>query len=559
MQGVSARASGLLRMARFIHRPERTVPLTLTIASTIAKQLAAAGVPRIYGLPGGEMLDILEACRQEGIEFVLTHHESAAAFMAAADGRFRRAPSACIATLGPGATNMVSGVAHAYLDRCPIVAISASTSISFRDDHTHQNLQLDRLFASITKRCAVLDPETAPGVIAESVALAASEPFGPVSLHVPRDLAMTEVAEELATSGPSVALPAGDLSLQELADRLIEAQAPLVVIGLATPPESTEDVQRFVEAYGAPVGVTPKMKGIVDEAQPLFAGVYGGMMAESVVTEFMASRDLVFCLGLDPTEVDVDWPDQERFVYLLPSLNIDRNALPPAAHVSDLSSGLLLLLPMLKPSYEDGPKDATSVRQTLRERLEDAIPADLSEMSPLRTLEALEKAWPASDPVCCDVGAHKLLMGQCWTSSVPNRFFMSNGLSSMGYGMSAPIALHLASDGLPVLAVIGDGGLLMYAGELETAARLGARVLFVVFFDGTLALIERSQSSQGYPLYGLHFRPPDVHALGRAFKIPTSMVTNEAALLAAVEDFRHGEGPALVAVSIDPREYHQQG
>ncbi|MFV2045164.1 MAG: thiamine pyrophosphate-binding protein [Anaerolineales bacterium] len=546
-------------MARSIHQAEATAPLTLTIASAIAKHLAAVGVQRIYGLPGGEMLDLLEACRQEGIEFILTHHESAAAFMAAAEGRYRRAPSACIATLGPGATNMVSGVAHAYLDRCPVIAISASTSISFRDDHTHQNLQLDRLFRSITKRSAVLEPETAPSVIAESVALAASEPFGPVSLHVPRDLAMAEVSEEPVTIGPPMTSPAGDLSLQELADRLNGAKAPLVVIGLATPPEATEDVRRFVEAYRAPVGVTPKVKGIVDETQPLFAGVYGGVMAESIVTEFMAGRDLVFCLGLDPTEVDIDWLGQERFVWLQPSLNIDQTALPRATHVSDLSSGLSQLLPMLNTSFEDGPKDAANVRQALRERLETAIPADLSEMSPLRTLDALAQAWPASDPVCCDVGAHKLLISQCWPSSMPNRFFISNGLSSMGYGISAPIALHLASDGLPVLAVIGDGGLLMYAGELETAARLGAHVMFVVFFDGTLALIERSQTRLGYPMYGMHFRSPDVHALGRAFRIPTSMVTNEAALIAAVEDFRHGEGPALVAVSIDPREYHQQG
>jgi acetolactate synthase-1/2/3 large subunit len=302
----------------------------------------------------------------------------------------------------------------------------------------------------------------------------------------------------------------------------------------------------------------PKVKGLIDEANPLYAGTYGGMMAESVVSNFMRTRDLVLCVGLDPAEVSIDWSNQENFLWMLPSLNVNQSTLPPNIWLGSIAEGLISLTSMLYGHNADGQRDAIEVRTRITARLERAIPDQLIGISPLRALKILAKAWSPLNPVCSDVGAHKLLLGQFWPSSYPNRFFMSNGLSSMGFGISAPIAISLASNHIPVLSVIGDGGFLMYLGELETAKRVAAHVLYVVFRDCSLALIENSQRKRGYPRIGVQFETPDIVKLADSFNIPAWKVFDESELVSLVKKFEDLDGPAIVDVPVDSREYGKQ-
>ena len=530
----------------------------MRVADVIAERLAAASITRIYGLPGGEMLDLLEATRRVGIHFVLTHHEAAAAFMAAAEGCFRRSPAACISTLGPGATNLISGIAHAYLDRSPVIALTADLPTTLGPDYTHQRIDLPRLFAPVTKRSYLVNAESAISIVDEAFKLAGTEPFGPVSLHVPRDVAGQMAGAKQPQSQATRAGFRGDLSLESVAARLNSAKRPLVLVGLGAPHDAADEIRRFIEAYSAPAGATPKVKGIVDEAHPLWTGTFGGMMAEGLLVDFIRECDLVLGIGLEPTELDRVWPVQDRFVWLLGSPNVGQSELPPNSWCGPLEEGLQTLAGMLTTRRTDGHAEAARVRQSIRGRLHSGVSAQLAGMSPLHALDTLAAIWPRSDTVCCDVGAHKLLIGQAWPASVPNRFFMSNGISSMGYGVAAPIALSLAADHAPVLAVIGDGGLLMYAGELETAVRERARVLYVVFCDSSLALIESSQRRRNYPLYGMRFTALAVTQLSAAFGLPAWQVGTKDELTNAVRAFRDVEGPAMIGVSIDPREYDVQ-
>lgn len=529
----------------------------LTVAQTIARALKAAGVERIYGLPGGEMLDLLEATRQVGIRFVLTHHEAAAALMAAAEGQYRRSPAACISTLGPGATNLVTGVAHAYLDRSPMIVLTADLPTTLGADYTHQRLDLKRLYEPITKASYVITAETVAVTVERAIRLAWTEPFGPVSLHVPRDMNPLQAATPgTPSSEPLQGL--GDLSLQQVADRLNRAKQPLVIVGLGTPPRLSDPVRRLIEAYRAPFGVTPKVKGIVDEQHPLFSGTYGGMMAEAVLYQAVRDSDLIVCVGVEPSELDRYWLDHPNVVWLLTSPGIGQPGLPRNAWCGDLGEGLGQLRRLLEPAEFEGENRAAKVRKTVRAKLESGVPVRPQGLSPLRTLQALAKAWPASDAVCCDVGAHKLLIGQAWPASAPNRFFMSNGLSTMGFGIAAPIALSLTEGGAPVLSVVGDGGLLMYMGELETAVREGARVLYAVFIDSAYSLIESSQRRRGLPQFGMRFRPPDLSQIGAAFGVPVWFAENERELAAGVRAFQGAGSTALLGVQIDPTEYDEQ-
>lgn len=529
----------------------------MNVAQTIAQSLKHVGIERIYGLPGGEMLDMLEACRAVGIHFVLTHHEASAALMAATEGQFRRAPAACIATLGPGATNLVTGIAHAYLDRSPVIALTADLSTALGPDYTHQRLDLPQLFQTITKASYALTAERAGETMAEALALAGTEPLGPVSVHVPRDL-NAQPAGHGTKQNSRAALLGGDMSLEQVAARLNQAVNPLVLIGLGTPLAAGGALLKFINAYGAPFGDTPKIKGILDEAHPLFSGTYGGMMAESVLADFVRSRDLVLAIGLEQSELDRYWLDEKSFVWMLGAPNVSLERLPPHTWLGDLTQGLDELIGQLDPKPFDGERVALDTLSAVREKLLRGVPQDLRGLSPLSVIDTLVETWNPAHCVCCDVGAHKLLIGQAWISSVPNRFFMSNGLSTMGFGIAAPIALSLTNDHAPVLGVIGDGGLLMYTGELETAVREKAHVLYVVLVDSSYSLIETSQRRRELPLYGMRFEPPNLHYIGAAFNVPTWHAGTLDELKKVVGEFSQLKGPALVSVPIDPREYDVQ-
>ncbi len=392
----------------------------------------------------------------------------------------------------------------------------------------------------------------------KAICLASSEPFGPVSVNIPSDIAEQEIIpEELSIKTQSQECT-GTLSLEEIATRLKIASKPLVLIGLATPPDAVVQVRLFVDVFGACVGVMPKVKGLIDEANPLYSGTYGGMMAESVVSNFMRTRDLILCVGLDPAEVSIDWPNQENFLWMLPSLNVHQETLPSNVWLGSIAEGLMTLTPMLYGHNADGRGDSAEVRNQITTQLEIAIPHKLTGTSPLRALKMLAQAWSPMHPVCSDVGAHKLLIGQFWPSSFPNRFFMSNGLSSMGFGISAPIAISLAGNHIPVLSVIGDGGFLMYLGELETAKRVAAHVLYIVFRDDSLALIESSQRKRGYPRTGVQFETPDIVKLADSFNIPAWKAFDESELVSLVKKFEDLDGPAIIDVPVDSREYYEQ-
>ncbi len=528
-----------------------------TVAQNIAAQLKQAGVERIYGLPGGEMLDLLEASRQVGIDFVLVHHETAAAFMASAEGRLRRSPGVCISTLGPGATNLVTGIAHAHLDRCPVIALTPDLPTTLGPDYTHQRVDLEALFRPITKGKFLLETQSARATVAHAIKLASTEPFGPVTLHVPRNIAL-EPAGDVALPEKVTAIDLeGDLSLEAVAERLMQAQRPLIVAGLGTPPAAAAALHKLVDGYGAPAGVTAKVKGMLDAHHPLFSGTYGGMMAESMMMEVINDCDVILGAGLDPTELDRDWPDKDRVIWMLSSANVNQNILPPNTWTGDLGVGLLQLADLLAGHKRDDSDRAKQIRQRIRRHLEAGIPDDRRGMSPLHALDTLASVWPGTNMVCCDVGAHKLLIGQQWPATTPNRFFLSNGLSSMGYGVAAPIALNLAS-GLPVLSVVGDGGLMMLLGEMETAVRMEVHVLYVVFCDSSFGLIESAQRRREYPLYGMRFSVPDIESIGNAFGLPAWQVEDETSILHAVESFENTTGPTLIAITVDPREYDTQ-
>ena len=512
-----------------------------THAEVMANELAKRGVEYVFGLPGGEIVAFIDACRRAGMRFLLTGHEASAAWMAQVVGQITGVPGVCATTLGPGATNLVTAVANAFLDRAPMLAITAQIPASAIDTMTHQRLPLDRLFAPITKASLSID-QNAGGIVEHAMALAATPRPGPVHVSLASDLATKmAVADQPALAQRSTR--AADLS--PIANRLDSAKRPLVLIGLGATPVDAPAIRVLIDSLQAPFLVTPKAKGIVTEDHPLFLGVASGMAIDRDIIETIRAADLILAIGFDPVECDKAWfADVE--VVSIDSASMAEGRYKPLEAVGDIAS----LAGGLSPEPKPWPRELLEQRRnTIRRE-----PA--SGLSPLRLIQELRSVFPRDGIATCDVGSHKLLMGQFWRAYEPGTFFMSNGLSGMGFGVPAAIAAQLCHRSKSVVAVVGDGGMLMMLHDLALIRELGMPIIVVVLSDSSLSLIRVSEERKGIAPYGVDFTPPDFSKIAEAFGIAGRRVQSIQEARDAVEHALSHRTALLVDVPIDYREYY---
>jgi len=507
----------------------------------MAKTLAERGVEYVFGLPGGEIVAFIDACRRAGIRFLLTGHESSAAWMAQVLGQITGIPGVCAATLGPGATNLVTGIANAFLDRAPVLAVTAQISKRAMPTMTHQRLALDALFAPITKASMAVGEEDTAALTARAMDLAIAPRPGPVHVSLASDLAIEEAPSKTASRNPArVTTP-----IDPVARRLNAVQRPLVLIGLGATPADAPAIRALIERLQAPFLVTPKVKGIVSEDHPLFLGVASGMAIDRDILETIRAADLVLAIGFDPVECDKTWFATTE-IAAIDSSSMAEGDYHPLEAIGDIAK----LVSELAVAPRPWPADL------LAQRREAIMRAPSGGLSPLRMIEELRAVFPRDGIVTCDVGSHKLVMGQFWRSYEPGTFFMSNGLSGMGFGIPAAIAAQLAHPERSVMAVVGDGGMLMMLHDLVLIRELGLPIVIVVFTDRSLSLIRVSESRRGIEPYGVDFCPPDFATAAQAFGIASHKCTTIPEARDAVERALAGRAPFLVDVPIDHREYY---
>ena len=505
----------------------------------MANSLAARGVQYVFGLPGGEIVAFIDACRRAGLRFLLTGHEASAAWMAQVVGQITGVPGVCASTLGPGATNLVTGVANAWLDRAPMLAITAQIPSSAIDTMTHQRLPLDRLFSPITKGSFFVGVEDTAQLVGNCMDLAAAPRPGPVHVSLASDLALRQSNEP---KKPPPATRSRNLAnIDAVAARLNAAQRPLVLIGLAATPA----VRPLIDMLQAPFLVTPKAKGIVSEDHPLFLGVASGMAIDRDIVETIRTADLIVAIGFDPVECDKTW-FAEVDVISLDSASMTEGRYRPLEAIGDLTS----LVGALSPDPKPWPSEILEARRSaIRRKSADGF-------SPLRLIEELRSVFPRDGIATCDVGSHKLLMGQFWRSYEPETFFMSNGLSGMGFGVPAAIAAQLVQPRKRVVSVVGDGGMLMMLHDLTLIRELALPIVIVVLSDRSLSLIRVSEERKGIAPYGVDFTPPDFAAVAQAFGIEGRRVATMAEARATFEQALSKRVPFVLDVPIDYREYY---
>jgi len=529
-------------------------------ADLIVRCLHRAGIRHGFGIPSGNVLPLMEAMRVGGIDFVLTAHEGSAGFAADVTGRQTGVPGLAIATLGPGATNLATGVGDAYLDRSPMLALTCNINTDQLGRRIQMSIDHHALFAPISKGSFALRPGSIAKTLGEAIALSLSEPMGPVHLDLPEDVAVAEVSEpEEPIEGwlPSVTPlgHAGPEALAEAARRLAGAQRPVAVIGASAMRLGTLDVLTdFIEAHELPFATTTMAKGLVDERHPLSVGCIERGKRQ-LQRQFLADADLVVGVGYDTIEVEY-----EAWVGDRPVLQLDIEPVDVAASVDVVHEVVGDLGHTLRELAESGTQRnwARAVCATHRAEFQDALRPASTSFCPHQAIDVVREALPDNGILAFDVGAHTHQIASQWFAYGPKQFLITNGWSSMGFGLPAAIAAKVAAPELPVVCVLGDGCFQMTCGELATAKRLGLGLPIVVLDDQWLGLIKVKQERRGLVHYGTELdvvAPPGPPA--HYFGVPAYGATDPDALAAELAAAFARSGPTVIEALVDPTHYSE--
>ena len=516
--------------------------------------LERAGARWVFGVPSGPVLPLIEALRHsDSVDFVLTASETSAGFMAEAAGRLTGIPGVCVSTVGPGATNLATGVGGAFLDRSPVVAITCDYATRLMGRRTQMWIDHQALFAPIVKTSIRVEEGDVAGAFARAFRIAASEPPGPVHLDFPEDVGRAEAVEApLDPLSPSGAPePPGDLA--EHVGRLLErARRPMVVVGLGfTRARSPEGLLRFIEAQRVPWVATLHAKGFLPDTHPANLGVMG-RARRTDVQRMIDQSDLLIAVGFDPVEIDYeDWAKSTPVVHLSqePTQPGERANLAYEA-VGDIDGVIEAL-----GSVPSSPNEwAPAEWEAHRRRLAAALRPPSNGMAAHHVIDELRGLLPRDAIIAYDVGAHTHQIATQWTTDMPHAALATNGWSSMGYGMPAAYAAKLARPNRTVVGVVGDGCFQMTAGELATARRLRLPVPVVVLNDGWLSLMKVKQERSDYGSSGAFLgEQPETPA--HYFGVPARAARTEGELRDALRWALSLDGPSVVEAHIDPEPY----
>jgi acetolactate synthase I/II/III large subunit len=539
---------------------ERDVPKT---ADIIAAALKERGVQYAYGIPGGEVLELLDAFRKAGIRFVLTKQELGAGMMADATYQLTGTPGVLVATLGPGITNTTTAVAQAFLDRSAVAVLTGEIATPIRSVYTHQIIDHESLLRPIVKWTTTIGAKGAYEQVRKGLAIAATAMPGPVHFNLPTDVAPAEQANGPAHAPamlPSVPAPQ---TLSQVVEWLEQAKKPIALVGLGVQlDDACGELRQFLEQYRVPAVMTYKAKGAVPEDHPLVIGATGlSPVVDQLHMAQIAEADLVLTIGFDPVELRADWMapwnEDKRTVGidLVPNTHhVFRSRIEYAGSIAgflrSLNAAGARRLPERWP-----PAEVDEYRASIRNAV---VQKPARGLGPYQVASTLREVFPRDTIATIDTGSHRILINHVWQCYEPRRLLQSNGLGSMGYALPAAIAAKLLVRDRPVLAMMGEAGLDMVIGEMALLKEHGLAVILVVFRDDTLSLIKVKQERMKLAETGVVTGSPDYALLARAYGGNGVVVEDTAALAQAARDALASDVFTLIEARIDPAEYRKQ-
>ncbi len=492
----------------------------MTAAELFVRCLENEDVDYVFGIPGEENIDVMDVLLDSTIRFITTRHEQGAAFMADVYGRLTGRAGVCLSTLGPGATNLVTGVADANMDRAPVVAIAGQAATTRMHKESHQHLDLVSLFAPISKYSTqIREPEIIPEVVRKAFKQALTEKPGVSFIDFPENIAGADVEGKEPLRVQAAATPEPPRAKVEQAAEIISsARHPIIMAGNGIiRSRATEQLQAFAENLQIPVATTFMAKGAIPFSHPLSLGTVG-LQAHDYVDCGFDRADVIICVGYDMIEYHPYLWHPEKHAQLLhideTPAEVDEHYILAAGVIGDVGESLQRIAELARPQHE--PNLGTLRDFVLREHSEHAENPAFP-MVPQRILWDLRQVLEPEDIVISDVGAHKMWTARLYEAERPNTCIISNGFASMGIGVPGAIAAKLARPECTAVTVTGDAGFLMNCQEIETALRIGTPIIILIWTDNEYGLIHWHQLRHfGRPSH-IGFNNPDFVKFAESF------------------------------------------
>ncbi|MBU0479684.1 MAG: acetolactate synthase large subunit [Proteobacteria bacterium] len=538
----------------------------MNAAELFVRCLENEGVEYIFGVPGEENAHFMIALEDSPIKFILCRHEQGAAFIADAYGRLTGRVGVCLGTLGPGATNLVTGVADANMDRSPLVVITGQADSRRQHKESHQNMDVVGMFDPITKWAQpILHTMNIPEVVRKAFKLAQTEKPGACHIELADDIAAFEVdSRPVPVMNPRRPVPA-DKVIDQAVELIRNAKTPVILAGNgAVRKRACKQLRKLAETTGIGVISTFMGKGSVSRHAP-YSLFTIGLQSRDYAWEAVDQADLVITLGYDLVEYppriwnQCECKDTSRKIIHIDFLPAETDEHYPVTVevVGDLAHSLWMLNERLKASPL--PRYELSLQRELRGRMLDDLAEHKDDdteglIRPQKVLWDVREAMGPDDILLSDVGAHKMWVARYYHCDQPNTCLISNGFCSMGFALPAAIGAKLVHPDRNILAICGDGGFLMNVQELETARRIGANIVIMIWEDGGYGLIEWKQQMQFGRHTDLHFNNPDFVKLAESFDCLGYKVEKARDLLPTLEKAFAADRPVLISVPIDYRE-----
>ncbi|WP_130865549.1 acetolactate synthase large subunit [Acidipropionibacterium timonense] len=533
-----------------------------TVAHLLAECLHAEGVDVVFGIPGEENIGLVLAIDDRpDMRFVLTRHEQAAAFMADVYGRLAHRAGVCTATLGPGAINLLLGVADAQTDSCPLVALSAQVGLDRIYKESHQIVDLPAMFAPVTKWAdTVLTPEAAPEMVRKAFDLARSERPGATYLAIPQDVEamIAEPSVQPLSPGPGHTAAPDPGSIHAAVDLIAAAKAPVILAGHgAVRGHAGDALRELVEALDVPVATTFQAKGIIPDSHPKSLGVVGFMRHDYENFAFDAA-DLVLAVGYELQEFSPERinPEHDKTIIHVNRFAQDQDAAYQVAVniEADVAGACAAPAAAIREAGIRFPFAGPPIRRLLHRELEKGAADDSYPVKPQRMVAEIRKAMGEDDIVLADTGAIKMWMARLYPTQRPSTCLISNGLSTMAWTLPGAIGAHFARPDAKVLAVMGDGSFLMNSQELETAVREEVPLVVLVWVDRAYGLIKWKMDLEQGRHAQVDFTNPDLVTYAASFGAHGHWIERAADLAPTLEEALADGGVHVIGCPVDYRE-----
>jgi acetolactate synthase-1/2/3 large subunit len=518
--------------------------------------LEAEGVQYVFGIPGEETLDLNESLSDSSVRFVPVRHEQGGAYMADAYGRLTGRAGVCLGTLGPGATNLVTAVADAFLDRAPLVALTGQSDLERMHKESHQYIDLLGIMRPVVKwNARVSSPEIVPEVVRKAFKVAESEKPGSTHLELPEDVMSRPLdAKPLPPHAPVQPEP-GMRELQRATEIIMAAENPVILAGNgAIRTHASRALRAFVHTTGIPVAETFMAKGLIDYEDPHALGTVGLQSRDYEMAGF-DDADVVITVGYDLVEHKPEnWnPKRDKQIVVIDTVpaEIDEFFMPAVELVGDIANVVARLAAGCSRRSSEQVPQTDRLRELALGALRDGASDDHFPMRPARVLADLRSALGRTDLLISDVGLHKLWIGRVFPAHEPGTVLIANGLAGMGFALPTAIAAKLVHPSRHVVTVSGDGGFLMNCQELETAVRLRTPIVNVIWENQQFGSIVWKQDKKFGRHFGVDFGPTDFVKLAEAFGAAAWRCADAADFSARLRHALTLDVPSVIVVPID--------